>query len=293
MKIIGAVIILLTVTGCLNVKEPETVMTLNKLQQTVLTRHLNGEVNLLLTTHANRIGKASEWHKLPDLARFVRNSPPEKAVELSRKLLWDSVIACNIQFTGDPKHLANSFCAGMLRCRIASALAKKAYFDTISWKTPEEDQQFREVEEEIRQLFGGIPYYQLAKVELVTPGGTIPEAEKVAVSEDPAEALQIAGTIMLMPDEIRRQELAGNRFDMPGLLAEIQALAGKYALSWSRKMLLAAENAWKKDPSPKNLMNYRLWFYQVELDNSRIPAGRGGQREVQFVNSMLLLQESF
>ena len=293
MRIFPLLFILLAVSGCLHQEKPEAVLTLEELQKAVFSRHLPGEVNSLLTTHANRIGKASEWHKLPDLARFVRNSPTEKAVELSRKLLWESLTACNIQFTARPERLASAICAGELRCRAAIALSKKAYLDTIEWKTPAEEQQLREVEEEIKQLFGGIPHYQLARVKLVSPGVPLPQAENIAVSEDPAEALQIAGAIMLMPDEIRRQELAGNKFNMPALLTEIQTLAGKYALSLSRKQLISAENAWKKDPSARNLMDYRIWYYRVELDFSRLPLAAPGGRERQFVNSMLLLQEGF
>ena len=293
MRLICAVIIILTAAGCFHVEQPEAVLTLHDLQQTALSRHLAGEVNTLLTTHANRIGKASEWHKLPDLARFVRNSPPEKAVELARKVLWESFASCCFQFAADPQKLAASLCSGELSCRAAIALANKAYLDTINWKTPDEERQFRDVEEEIGQLFGGIPYYKLAKIKLVDPGSPIPDAADAAVSEDPAEALQIAGTILLMPDEIRRQELAGNKFDMSVIITEIRNLTGKYALSWSRKQLIAAELLWKKDPSPKNLLTYRIWYYRTQLDASRIPAASGGGKERQFINSMLLLQESF
>ena len=136
---------------------------------------------------------------------------------------------------------------------------------------------------------------ELANIKLATPETPLPDLSGASrnLTQDPAETLQIAGVISLMPDEIRRQQFANPQFKVDGVLNEIQFLAASYALQLDRTCLLKIRNEYKNSPSEEKLLQYRKWYYRTLLDISRITAKRGSKEDQQFINSMLLLQESF
>ena len=295
MRLAALVWLLAAAVGCVSVSGPDaetgTGVTLSVLQERAIQRHLSGEVTARLSGYADRGGRASQWAQLPDLARFVRNAGPERGAEVCREMLWECMLACNVQFSSDPEELVREFCAGQLRCRTEMLLAEKQYLYPIVWKTPQEQQRSGEVERETEQLFGGISALEAGKIVLSSPQKAV--FSPVAVSEDPAESLKIAGVFCLMPDEIRRQLPSGSEFDLPGVLREIQVTAARYAIEISGKQLNEAVNRYRNDPSPVNLLRCRKWSALHALDVSRMPSAGGSERARQFVNSMLLLQEGF
>ncbi|MBE6389046.1 MAG: hypothetical protein E7043_02610 [Lentisphaerae bacterium] len=293
MRIAAALLLGAVIAGCMNPQRavPNPEVTLELLQTRTLQRHLSGEVNARLTEYAGRIGRASQWARLPDLARFVREAEPERGAELCREMLWECMLACNVQFAADPERMVRDFCAGQLRSRVAILLAEKQYFYPIAWKTAEQLKRAGEAERELEQLCGGISSLEAGKIILPEPRPvkTVP----AAVTEDPAEPLQIAGVICLMPDEIRRQQLADKGFECSGLIREIELITARYASEISGKQLNAAEKLYRNDPSAENRLRFQKWHALYQLDISRLPASGGSARDRQFVKSMLLLQEGF
>ena len=289
------VLSLLLLAGCRGFGDPEKRFTLETIQKQVLDRHLAGETAAALEDLATRGGRSSKWNNLPDLAAFVRNTKDDRGDELCRKILWEVAEFCNVQFSGDPAAFVRNMRAGELRCQLALALSEKEYLDGIAWKTPAQLEREEILRSELFRLTGNIADNSLSQVKLVYPG-KMPEYPLdlfIPVSEDPAEALQIAGVICLLPDEIRRQQLAEENLPLTGLLSEISFLAGSYALHLDKEQLTKAAKKWHHDPSPENLLKYRQWYYRMMLDLSRLPQTRGSKKDRQFITSMLLLQESF
>lgn len=295
MKSCAVLLILLTLlTGCRDIPQPAG-KTLADWQNAALSRHLAGETATALTAAAKQVKENSRHHEYPDLARFIRETTPEKGSELSREMLWKSFELCNVQFSGDPETMIREMRAGELRSHAAILIAEKQYLDQIVWKSPAEEERNRELHSELSRLFGSLPFGELANIKLAAPGTPLPDLSGASrnLTQDPAEALQIAGVISLMPDEIRRQQIANPQFKVEGVLNEIQFLAASYALQLDRTSLLKIRNEYKNSPSEEKLLQYRKWYYRTLLDISRIPAKRGTKEDQQFINSMLLLQDSF
>lgn len=287
----------LLICGCVTaiIQQDTLVPSLETWQVQALERNLAGETAAALSQLARQSTRGSRREELPDLARFVRENPPEQGTILSRKMLWECMELCNTQFSPAPEKMIREFREGELRCRTALLIAEKQFLDQVIWKTPKQQQRSSEVDSELSQLCGNMPFSELSAIKLVMPQETADFTANAAipVSQDPAEALQIAGVICLLPVEIRRQMLADPEFSPEGILKEVQFLASSYALLLDLKYLNAALAAYKKEPSAENLWLFRKWYYRAQLDNSRRPAERGTAKDRQFINSMLLLQESF
>lgn len=286
----------LLLCGCFAVEtQEEEISFLARWQNEAVARHSDGETIQSLRELASRTAKSDELHKLPDSARFAREADPEKAAALSREILWQSAEFAMVQFVPDPMALVREFRNGELRCQTAVLIAEKLFLDRISWKTPAQEQRYSELESELSALCGGIPFGGIDSGELVTVQDTsnLTAMAAEALSMDPAEAIQIAGVIYLIPDEIRRQKLVDPAFDTGGIINEIRFLAGSYALMLDKEELLKAEQRYLKNPDSENLWHYRRWYYRTLLDHSRMPSVRGSERDRQFIDSMLLLQEGF
>lgn len=291
--VILPLLLLFLVTGCRHEALPVT-DPLHRWQETAVSRHLAGEVATALTTAVQHTQNSSRHHEYPDLARFIRKAPAEKANELSRELLWESMELCNVQFVPDPAAMLEKLRAGELRCLAALLIAEKQYLDQIVWKTPEQETRYRELQSELTRLFGSLPFGEIDSIKLVSPG-TMPDfsAATAMLTQDPAETLQIAGVISALPDELRRQQFADRQFPLEEVLKEIEYLAAGYALQLDRMMLLEIQRSWQQSPSAEKVLQYRRWYYRAILDISRVPESRGKKEAQQFINSMLLLQESF
>ena len=105
--------------------------------------------------------------------------------------------------------------------------------------------------------------------------------------------MQIAGVFCLIPPEIQRQKSADPGFQSAGIGFEVLYMAATYALYIDLQQLKSAQLAYEKNPVAENLWLWRKWFYRAEADKARMPVHRGSDKDKQFLNSMLLLQESF
>lgn len=295
MKAAATLLIFLLITGCRFYPHSAGELSLSAVGDLVIARNLDGETASALEKLASAALQSSRWKNLPDLAAFVRESPMGKGDELCRNILWECNEACNVQFTPDPASFVKKWRAGELRCRLALALAEKQFLDSVAWKTPLQQQREDELQSELLQLAGDIPESRLSSVKLAFPGEMpeFPAGLLLPVSEDPAEALQIAGVICLLPEEIRRQQLADAGFPIGAILDEITFTAGSYILHLDKKHLHSAIDRYHKEPSAENLWLYRKWFYRTELDISRMPQKKRDRNAADFIASMLLLQESF
>ncbi len=297
IKVLCAIALIVLIAGC-NVTtsaKNDILPPLARWQELAVARHLDGESAEALKHLAQEKYRAALRQKLPDLAVFVRDNRSAKAYELSIDILWECVEAGNILFVDDPLLFVRQMKSGTIRCRTASLIAEKQFLDTVVWKTPAQQQRSAEVDSELSYLCGGIPYGELSQIPLASPEEmkkfSAPSA--VPVSEDPAEILQIAGVFCLIPPEIQRQKLADPYFRSGGIGFEVMYMAATYALYADFQQLRAAQAAYEKNPTAENLWLWRKWFYRAELDKSRIPIYRGSDKDKQFLNSMLLLQEGF
>lgn len=291
--LLGAIILF---CGCQSVDTPPAATQLETWQHEALNRNLDGETAISLQNLARKTASRTHRQDLPDLARYVRENNNENSAELICDILWESVEYCNVQFVRDPALLIRNFRHSQILCRTALLIAEKQYLDTIIWKTPEQKTREREVSSELSSLCGGLPAGDIPRIQLALPGDPLPQLPAnltSPVSEDPAEALQFAGTIYRLPDEIRRQKLADENFYPDCLLGEVTHMAASYALHISFPCLRTARQRALNNPSPENLWLYRKWYYRVLMDISRLPRVRGEAKDRQFLNSMLLLQEGF
>lgn len=298
MKVVLFALLISALAGCAELTSDVLTSTeaAENLYQIALNRNLAGESSERLSFFAGNSSFGTRWAGLSDLASFSRESGDEKSDELARELLWESAMQCHVQFCRDPLSVIKEFCAGNLRCRVMCAIAEKNISDARIWKTPQEKVRAQELNSELFILLGSpLPETLINTIELPMPGAIVPEdiPAAVPVSKDPAEALQIAGAIYLMPDEIRRQKLADPTFEEKGILQEILFLAGSYALFTDLRQLMLAEKEYQSEPSDENLLRYRKWYYRTILDISRMPDQRGTDNDRNFINSMLLLQEGF
>jgi hypothetical protein len=297
IRVLSAAALIMLIAGChlTESAKSDILPPLYKWQQAAEDRHLDGESADALKHLAQEKYRAALRQKLPDLAVFVREKRSEEAYELSVDILWECVEASNILFVDDPAVFIRRMRRGTIRCRAASLIAEKQFLDTVVWKSAAQQERSLEVDSELSQLCGGIPYGELAQIILATPEEMKKFSAETAlpVSEDPAEILQIAGVFCLIPPEIQRQKLADPYFRSGGIGFEVMYMAATYALYIDCHQLRSAQLAYEKNPTAENLWRWRKWFYRAELDKSRIPVYRGSDKDKQFLNSMLLLQESF
>ena len=271
-------------------------MTLDVICQKALDRNLDGDAAAALNRLAHSSRKATKWSKLPDLADFVRNDTGERKDVLSREILWESAEFCVVQFTPDPAGFIRNWYAGELKYRVLAVLAEKKFLEKLVWKSREQQIRESEIHSELQHLIGSVPDEILASLELPLPPAEtkpFPIPVPVPVSEDPAEALQAAGDRSRLPEEIRRQQLSDNSMPLEGVMREVLATAGSYALYLSQQQLDKAAAACRKALTEENLWQWRKWYFRVELDRSRLPAERGSSKDQQFIQSMLLLQANF
>ena len=80
---------------------------------------------------------------------------------------------------------------------------------------------------------------------------------------------------------------------LEGILLEMQTAAASYVLFLVQNQLEAAQDACAKELSAENLWRFRKWYYRYLLDISRMPQTRGGKKDTDFIQSMLLLQPGF
>lgn len=286
---------LLFLTGCF-IHDETPVITLDVVCQKALDRNLNGDSSAALNRLARSSRQATKWSKLPDLAAFVRSDTGERKDVLSREILWESAEFCVVQFTPDPAGFIRNWYAGELKYRVMAVLAEKKFLENLVWKSREQQNRESEIHSELQHLIGSMPDETIASLELPMPPAEekiFPIPVPVPVSEDPAEALQAAGVIYLLPEEIRRQQLSDNSMPLEGVMREVLVTAGSYALYLSQQQLSKAAAAYRKAPTEENLWQWRKWYFRVELDRSRIPAERGSAKDQQFIQSMLLLQANF
>ncbi len=297
IKVLFAAAVIILISGCHFIKlaENDILPPLHKWQSAAVSRHLEGETADALSNLSQAKYRGALHQKLPDLAAFVRENPAEKAWEVSIEMLWQCVESCNILFVHDPAQFIRNMRSGTLRFRTASLIAEKQFLDSVVWKSAGQQQRAMEVDSELSQLCGNIPYGELAHITLAAPEEmkNFSAVTAVPVSEDPAEALQIAGVFCLMPAEIQRQKLADPHFRVDGIGYEVLFIAASYALNIDCRQLQQAQAAYEKNPTAENLWKWRKWFYRAKLDESRLPVYRGSDKDRQFLNSMLLLQESF
>lgn len=281
-------------SGCFSA-EKTPVTALQSLEKRVLERHLAGNSAADLSRLARTTRQATSWSKLPDLAAFARQDSGDRKDLLSREILWESAAFCVVQFSPDPAAFIRQWNAGKLRCQLMQLLSEKQFLDSVAWKTPSQQSRELEIHSELQQLTGDLPEEELSRIKLATPEilPKTPLPVPVPMSEDPAEALQIAGAIYLLPDEIRRQKLADPEFATDGIMLEVLANAGSYAVYAGEKHLALNLESYRKEPSAERLWHWRKWYYFLELDRSRLPEKRGGSKDQHFIQSMLLLQSGF
>ena len=286
--------LLILCSGCLLQEKSEPV-TLDSIMQTVAERHLTGETAAELRRLAKSSRQATEWSKLPDLAEFIRNDNGERKYILSRKILWESILFARVQFHSDPEKFVRNWNAGELRCRLLTLLAESEFLRGVIWKTPAQQSRENELFSELQQLTGTIPEEVLASIPLAMPEDwkKIKLPMNLPVGEDPAEPLQAAGVFYLLPEEIRRQQLADPELKTEGILQYAQMAAACYTLDIIQRRLEAAQSAYMQESSAENLWNFRKWFYMYQLDISRLPENPGVKKDLQFIESMLLLQAGF
>jgi hypothetical protein len=296
IRVITALLILFGTAGCRMLNSEPEKNDLAKWQRNALTRNLPGETAIMLSDIAAQVRFGQKSHlALPDLAAFIREAPPGRGDEISREKLWESMISCIGRFSENPEKDIQEFCAGELRCRTALLLAEKQYLYQILWKTPAQQQREQQLDGELYQFFGRFSEADLGNVPLIYPSA---EAEFPPVGfklhdSDPAAILQVSGVIYRIPGEIQRQSAADLRFIPAGIITETTYLAANCAMLISSRRLAEAKEKYLKDPTPENLWQYRKWYYRMQLDHSRLPAVRGSDPDREFVNAMLLLQESF
>ena len=280
--------------GCLFREKPEPV-TVDTLMQTVAERHLTGETAAELSRLARSSRQATGWSKLPDLAEFVRNDTGERKYILSREILWESILFATVQFHNDPEKFVRTWNSGELRCRLLTLLAEREFLRSIVWKTPAQQTRENELFSELQQLTGSIPEETLASIPLAMPEDwkKIDLPLDIPVGKDPAEPLQAAGVFYLLPEEIRRQQLADPELQTKGILQYAQMAAACYTLDILQKRLEEASAAYKKEPGAENLWLFRKWYYMYQLDIARLPENPGVEKDLQFIESMLLLQAGF
>lgn len=290
-----SVFCLLLLCGCFFHQETPGI-TLDAVCQSALERNLDGESSAALNRLARSSRQATNWSKLPDLAAFVRSDTGERKDVLSRNILWESAEFCVVQFVPEPAKFIRKWYAGELTCRVMTVLAEKKFLEKVVWKTPEQQIRENEIHSELSNLIGSVSEEQLALLELPMPPAEeqkFPIPAPVPVSEDPAEALQAAGVIYLLPEEIRRQQLADESMPLEGILNEVLITAGSYALYISQQQLRKAAADYRKSPTDENLWQWRKWYFRVKLDLFRLPDKRGSAKDQQFIQSMLLLQAGF
>ncbi|MBR7121381.1 MAG: hypothetical protein IKC94_03975 [Lentisphaeria bacterium] len=289
----GAVVLF---CGCHIADVPPETSQLAVWQQEALERNLDGECAVALQNLARSAARRSHRQDLSDVARFVRENNSDDSAELVRKLLWESVEYCNVQFVRDPALLIRRFRRSEINCRTALLIAERQYLDQIIWKTPAQKVRDRELRSELSSLCGGLPAGDLARIKLVMPDAPLPELPAgltSPVTEDPAEALQFAAVIYKLPDEIRRQKMADANFYPDCLLNEVIHMAASYALHISFNRLRAAREQALAEPVAENIRRFRQWYFRVQMDIDRLPVIRGEAGDRQFLNSMLLLQDGF
>ena len=287
-------LLLLFFCGCFLQKHPAA-LTETGLTQTVLERHLEAETVFSLQSFAQKSRRATRWSKLPDLAAFIRSDNSDRKDIITREILWESVVFCAVQFLPQPAEFIRKWQAGELHCRLMLLLAEREYLQSVVWKTPEQNSVEKELFSELMQLTGLSDHEKFSSVPLAMPDvwKRTPLPLALPVSQAPAEALQAAGVFYLLPEEIRRQQLAAPNMPLEGILLEMQTAAASYVLFLVQNQLEAAQDACAKELSAENLWRFRKWYYRYLLDISRMPQTRGGKKDTDFIQSMLLLQPGF
>jgi hypothetical protein len=287
-------ILLFFLCGCFLRQEAVPVTEQSLLQQ-VFDRHLEGETVADLQNFAQRSRQATRWSKLPDMAAFIRSDKSDRKDLVSREILWESVVFCRVQFIPEPAEFIRKWKAGELHCRLMLLLAEREFLQSVVWKTPEQQSREKELYSELLQLTGNVDTEKFASIPLAMPKvwKRTPVPLALPVSQDPAEALQAAGVFYLLPEEIRRQQLASPDMPLDGILLEMQLAAASYVLYLVQNQLEAAQKACVKELTAENLWRFRKWYYRYRLDVARLPQKRAEQKDRDFIQSMLLLQPAF
>lgn len=266
---------------------PEAEEKLEVLRRIAHERNLSGDASQRLSALARHSVRDDRRLGSADMVRFIRRTSPEAGGEYARHMLWESALLCAAAFADDPEALTREFCRGEIDCRAAEIIAEKQFLDTVVWKDAPMRRREREVGSELRQLFGETSADEIAAAALAQPAG--PAGDPPAA--DPVRALKLASALLRIPDEIRRQRISDPDFPTDGVIGEVIRAARAEALAIDDANLHDALAAYLRTPDGANLLRWRRWHYRRQLDSARLPHPRGTERDRQFVEAMVLLQD--